>query len=102
MADVPGDRKRGIRSYAAVHGLKAASAVGALFFLLAVVTSALPLFLIKVDVIYRFGVILPDVAFVYLAYSILTHADTKGALRVKKTALMGMLLGLIVFVGGAF
>ena len=102
MADVPGDQKRGIRSYAAVHGLKAASAVGALFFLLAVVTSALPLFVIKVDVFYRFGVVLPAVAFAYLAYSILTHADTKGALRVKKTALMGMLLGLVVFIGGAF
>ena len=101
MADVPGDQKRGIRSYAAVHGLKAASAVGALFFLLAVVTSALPLFVISVDAIYRFGVIIPDVAFVYLAYSILSHADTRGALRVKKNALMGMLLGLIVFVGGA-
>jgi len=101
MADVPGDQKRGIRSYAAVHGLKPASAVGALFFLLAVVTSVLPLFVLKVNVLYKYGVVLPDVAFVYLAYSILSHADTEGALRVKKTALMGMLLGLIVFIGGA-
>jgi geranylgeranylglycerol-phosphate geranylgeranyltransferase len=102
MADVPGDQKRGIRSYAGVHGLKSASAVGALFFLLAVVTSLLPLLLLRVDVFYRYGVILPDIAFVYLAYSILSHADTEGALRVKKTALMGMLLGLVVFIGGAF
>jgi geranylgeranylglycerol-phosphate geranylgeranyltransferase len=102
MADVPGDQKRGIRSYAAVHGLRSASGVGALFFLLAVVTSLLPLLLVSVNFFYKFGVVLPDVAFVYLAYSILSHADTEGALRVKKTALMGMLLGLIVFIGGAF
>ena len=101
MADVPGDQKRGIRSYAAVHGLKQASAVGALFFLLAVVTSVLPLFVLKVNAFYRYGVALPDVAFVYLAYSILSHADTQGALSVKKAALMGMLLGLVVFIGGA-
>ncbi|MDG7020419.1 MAG: UbiA family prenyltransferase [Nitrososphaerota archaeon] len=102
MADVPGDQKRGIRSYAAVHGLRSASLVGALFFLLAVVTSLLPLLLLHVNAFYRFGVVLPDAAFVYLAYSIVTRADAKGALRVKRTALMGMLLGLIVFVGGAF
>jgi geranylgeranylglycerol-phosphate geranylgeranyltransferase len=102
MADVPGDQKRGIRSWAAVHGLRSASVVGALFFLAAVVTSLLPLVLIKVDVFYRFGVVIPDIAFAYLAYSILTHADTQGALSVKKTALLGMLLGLIVFIGGAF
>ena len=102
MADVPGDEKRGVRSYASVHGLRAASLLGAAFFLAAVVTSLLPLLLISVNVFYKVGVVLPDVAFVYLAYSIVTHADVKGALSVKKTALMGMLVGLVVFIGGAF
>jgi geranylgeranylglycerol-phosphate geranylgeranyltransferase len=102
MADVPGDQKRGVRSYASVHGLKAAAALGALFFLGAVVTSLLPLMVIPVSTLYRVGVVLPDAAFVYLAYRILTHADVKGALSVKKTALLGMLVGLIVFIGGAF
>ena len=102
MADVPGDQKRGIRSWAAVHGLRSASVVGALFFVLAVGTSVMPLFILKVNAFYKLGVILPDAAFVYLAYSILAHADIEGALKVKKTALIGMLLGLIVFIGGAF
>jgi geranylgeranylglycerol-phosphate geranylgeranyltransferase len=102
MADVPGDQKRGIRSYAAVHGQRPASVVGALFFLGAVFTSLLPLLVLQVNAIYRFGVLLPDLAFVYLAYGILTHPDAEGALRVKRTALMGMLLGLLVFIGGAF
>jgi geranylgeranylglycerol-phosphate geranylgeranyltransferase len=102
MADVSGDQKRGVRSYASVHGMKPAAALGAAFFLLAVVTSDLPLLLIPVSVFYEVGVVLPDAAFVYLAFRILTHADVKGALSVKKTALMGMLVGLIVFIGGAF
>jgi len=102
MADVEGDKKRGVRSYASVHGLRSAAALGAVFFLLAVVTSLLPLALISVSIFYKVGVVLPDAAFVYLAYSIITHADVKGALSVKRTALMGMLLGLIVFIGGAF
>jgi len=101
MADVPGDQKRGVRSYASVHGLRPAAALGGAFFLLAVVTSALPLMLIPVNVFYKLGVVVPDAAFVYLAYRIVTHADVKGALSVKKTALLGMLVGLIVFIGGA-
>ena len=102
MADVPGDKKRGIRSLAAVHGLRSASLVGAVFFLAAVVTSLLPLALLRVNLFYEFGVVLPDLAFVYLALSILRHADAEGALKVKRSALMGMFLGLIVFIGGAF
>jgi geranylgeranylglycerol-phosphate geranylgeranyltransferase len=101
MADVPGDKERGVRSYASVHGMRAASLLGALFFLAAVVTSVLPLFLITVNDFYRVGVLLPDAAFVYLAYRIVTRPDVARALSVKRAALMGMLLGLIVFVGGA-
>jgi len=101
MADVPGDQKRGVKSYASVHGLKAAAALGALFFLAAVVASLLPLLAIPVSTLYRIGVVLPDAAFAYLAYRIVTHADVKGALSVKKAALSGMLVGLIVFIGGA-
>jgi len=56
---------------------------GALFFLGAVVTSLLPLLAIPVSTLYRIGVVLPDAAFVYLAYRILTHADVKGALSVR-------------------
>jgi geranylgeranylglycerol-phosphate geranylgeranyltransferase len=101
MADVPGDKERGVRSYASVHGMRAASLLGALFFLAAVVTSILPLFLVSVNDFYRVGVLLPDAAFVYLAYRIVTRPDVARALSVKRAALMGMLLGLIVFVGGA-
>jgi geranylgeranylglycerol-phosphate geranylgeranyltransferase len=102
MADVPGDHKRGVRSYASVHGMRAASALGAAFFLAAVVTSILPLVVISVNTFYKLGVVVPDVAFVYLAYRILGHPDVRGALSVKRSALMGMLIGLIVFIGGAF
>ena len=102
MADMAGDEKRGIRSYARVHGLKPASVVGAGFFLAAVVSSLLPLVLLSVSQFYRFGVLIPDVVFVYLAYAVLSVPTAEGALRVKSRALLGMLIGLIVFIGGAF
>jgi geranylgeranylglycerol-phosphate geranylgeranyltransferase len=102
MADTAGDEKRGIRSFARVHGMRSAATVGAGFFLLSVLSSLLPLLLVSVSVFYRFGVIVPDIAFVYLAYAILHKPTAEGALKVKKQALLGMLIGLIVFIGGAF
>jgi geranylgeranylglycerol-phosphate geranylgeranyltransferase len=102
MADVEGDAKRGVNSLARSRGLKSASSVGAAFFLLAVVTSWVPLFLGLANKFYTFGVIAPDAIFVYLAASILAKHDPANAHRVKRIALAGMAVGLVVFVGGAF
>jgi len=102
MADTEGDEKRGIRSYARVHGAKRAAVLGAAFFLAAVVSSLLPLVTIEVGIFYKVGVIVPDLIFAYLAYEILRAPTAKGALKVKSRALLGMLVGLLVFIGGAF
>ncbi len=100
MADTDGDAKRGINSVARSQGLKVASGVGAGFFLLAVLTSLIPVVLKLANQYYTYGVLVPDVMFVYLAASILRGAGPENAYRVKKIALAGMLAGLIVFVGG--
>jgi geranylgeranylglycerol-phosphate geranylgeranyltransferase len=102
MADTVGDEKRGIRSFARMHGLKAAAGVGAGFFLASVVSSLLPLVLLSVSLFYKVGVLVPDLFFIYLAYAILRRPTAEGALKVKTRALLGMLIGLIVFIGGAF
>ncbi len=102
MADVEGDAKRGVNSVARSRGLKAASSVGAAFFLLAAVTSWVPLALGLANGFYTFGVIVPDAVFVCLAASIVTRHDPANAHRVKRIALAGMAVGLIVFVGGAY
>lgn len=102
MADTAGDEKRGIRSIAIVHGMKAAALLGAAFFLLAVATSWLPLVLKLANEFYLIGVTVPDAIFILLAVSILRRHDAKNAYRVKRIALFGMLVGLLVFIGGAF
>jgi len=103
MADTVGDAKRGIRSLAIASGMRAASAAGAAFFIGAVVTSLLPLLLLSsVSLFYRVGVLVPDVIFVYLAYAIVSNPTAERALKVKKRTLVGMLTGLLVFIGGAF
>ncbi len=102
MADTDGDAKRQIRSFPISHGMTAASWLGAVLFLISVVTSLLPVVLGQATVLYRVGVIIPDVLFIYLAGSILRRQTAENALKVKRVALVGMLVGLIVFVGGAF
>ncbi|HME19645.1 MAG TPA: geranylgeranylglycerol-phosphate geranylgeranyltransferase [Nitrososphaerales archaeon] len=100
MADVQGDEKRGINSVARARGMKAAAATGAAFFLLAVVTSWVPLVAGLANLLYTYGVVVPDAIFVYLAASIIRNRDPSNAHRVKGVALLGMLAGLLVFVGG--
>jgi len=101
MADVEGDAKRHVNSLARTRGLGFASGVGALLFLLAVLTSWVPLFLRLAKPLYSYGVIIPDVIFVYLAVAIVVRHDPRSAYRVKRIALAGMTAGLLVFIGGA-
>ena len=102
MADTAGDEKRGVASIARVKGLRAASWVGAAFFIAAVITSWTPLTLRVSNQFYNFGVLVPDAVFVYLAFSILRSPDQQNAHKVKRLALGGMLAGLIVFIAGGF
>jgi len=101
MADVEGDAKREINSIARTRGLGFASRVGALFFLLAVLTSWVPLVTGLANQVYTYGVIIPDVIFAYLAVTIILHYDPQSAYRVKRVALAGMTVGLLVFIWGA-
>jgi geranylgeranylglycerol-phosphate geranylgeranyltransferase len=100
ISDVEGDAKRGVRSVARSRGKGVASVVGGAFFLLAVFTSLLPLLFGLANKIYEFGVVIPDIVFVVLAGSILMNPNQGNAHRVKNWALIGMLAGLIVFIGG--
>lgn len=102
MADVEGDAKRDVNSIARSKGLPYASRVGALFFLLAVSTSWVPLVSGLANELYTFGVVVPDAIFLYLAVAIATRHDPASAYTVKKVALAGMTVGLLVFIGGAF
>jgi len=101
MADVEGDAKREVDSVARGSGLRTASLAGALFFLLAVFTSWVPLITRLANPVYSYAVVAPDVIFIYLAVAILASHEPKSAYRVKRIALAGMTVGLLVFIGGA-
>ena len=100
MADVEGDAQRGINSVARAKGMNAAAATGGAFFLLAVATSWVPLVAGLANVLYTYGVAVPDAIFVLLAVWIARDRRPSNAHRVKQLALLGMLAGLLVFIGG--
>jgi geranylgeranylglycerol-phosphate geranylgeranyltransferase len=102
MADIVGDSKRGVRTLAVSKGLGIASKTGALFFVVAVLLSAIPITLKMVSWLYVPIVLACDLGFLYSAYSIVKDPSPKNALRSKNHALVWMLLGLIAFIAGGF
>ena len=102
ISDVEGDKERDARSIAITKGEKMASRIGALFFLAAVSTSLLPLVLGITGIVYAVLVLVTDAFFIYISAEIIRNHVVEGAIRVKKLALGGMMLGLLAFLfGGA-
>jgi len=102
MADVAGDSNRGVKTLAVARGLRAASYAGAIFFVAAVLLSAIPIALSMVSWLYLPVVLVCDLGFLYSAYSIVKNPSPENALRSKNQALVWMLLGLIAFIAGGF
>jgi geranylgeranylglycerol-phosphate geranylgeranyltransferase len=103
ICDVKGDEIRDVKSVARVLGAESAAKLGALFFLLAILTSLLPIMLGIVGLVYGALVSAPICIFVGLTVKILKDSSAESAYFVKRVALFGMLLGLIAFmVGGYF
>ena len=102
MADIAGDSKRDVRTLAVSRGLGVAAKTGALFFVTAVLLSAIPVSLGLVSWFYVPPVLFCDLGFMYSAYSIIKDPSPKNALRSKNQALVWMLLGLVAFVAGGF
>ncbi|NHV97404.1 MAG: UbiA family prenyltransferase [Thaumarchaeota archaeon] len=103
ICDVKGDEIRDVKSVARVWGAKVAAKVSSTFFILAILTSLLPLMLRIVGLVYGVLVSVPICIFVALTVKILRDSSADSAYLVKRVALLGMLLGLIAFmVGGYF
>lgn len=100
VADVEGDKLRNVRTVAISEGTKTAKQLVALFFVLAVATSALPVvfgLLGKALFVYSGLIIIVDAIFLYLAFKVLNLTDDKESLKLKGVALGGMMLGLIAY-----
>lgn len=100
ISDVEGDEVRGIRSVARVYGPHTAAKVSAILFLAAVLSTALPVVAGEVGPIFAILILLPDGLFIYTSVKILHNYSRQSALAVKKLNLIGMLIGMVVFIAG--
>ncbi|MFI5421673.1 MAG: UbiA family prenyltransferase [Nitrososphaerales archaeon] len=98
ISDIQGDKLRNVRTVASSHGIGIAKKVTALFFVLAVLSSVLPIIfglLGKALPLYLALILLPDAIFLYLAYRALVLKIPGETVRLKTFALGGMMLGLV-------
>lgn len=100
ICDIEGDELRGVKSIARVHGLRFASILGAIMFLMAIVSGWIPFVTGIVGTVYAMLIIAPDLIFIYASIKILKDPSEVNALNVKSISLLGMLIGLIAFLIG--
>ena len=100
MADVEGDRRRGIRTLAVSRGPAGAAPFVLLFYLSAVVLSPLPLLLGEVSLWYLPPVVVADLGFLLTGLLSLRDPSPGRSLRLKRLSLLWMLFGLLAFLLG--
>ena len=101
IADVEGDRRRGIRTVAVSRGLREAALVSALFLISALLLSPLPMLWDIVSTWYLPPVLATDMIILYVSYSLIKRPTRENSLRVKNLILVSMALGLLGFLLGA-
>ncbi|MEM0450521.1 MAG: UbiA family prenyltransferase [Nitrososphaerota archaeon] len=101
IADVEGDRIRGLRTVALSKGERAAALIGASFVLAAVALSPLPYLLGVLGWAYVPVVLVADAGFVWSSASVIRDPSPENARRVKNQYLLWMLVALIAFLLGS-
>lgn len=107
VMDFEGDAARRTRSFPLYLGKRGANAVASLFYILAVVLSFIP-FVFSIDsayyhdYIYLSIVLVTDVMLAYTAVSIISAFDAETLDRFRKISLLGIFIGLVAFLAGAF
>jgi len=107
VMDFEGDAARKTKSFPTYVGKRGANIIAAIFYLVAVALSFIP-FLFNIDdayyldKIYLSIVLLTDAMLVYTSFLILLTTDNKILNKCRKISLLGIFIGLIAFLAGAF
>ena len=101
IADVKGDKIKGIKTLAATLGSYKTSIIATLFFLSAVALSFLPAILNLISLVYIPIVAFSDIGFIYLSLSLMKNHSSEKAKAIKNKILLFMFIGLIAFIAGS-
>jgi geranylgeranylglycerol-phosphate geranylgeranyltransferase len=103
IADVKGDKIKGVKTLAATAGVFKASIAAASFFSIGVALSFIPATLKLVSIIYYAPIVtFSNLGFVYLSFKLIKNPSSEKAKSIKNKILLFMLIGLIAFIAGTY
>jgi len=100
IADIEGDKVKGINTIAVIYGSKVAAVLASVFYLAAVTLSLIPWFLSLTSFMYLPLVTIADVGFIISSFILLRDNTKKNAIKVKRIVLIWMFFGLFAFISG--
>jgi geranylgeranylglycerol-phosphate geranylgeranyltransferase len=100
ISDVEGDEFRDVKSIARIKGSKVAASVGTALFLSAVASSFLPIITNQVGMVYLILIFIPNSLFIYAALKVNRDYSKENAIKIKNLSLIGMIIGMFVFILG--
>jgi geranylgeranylglycerol-phosphate geranylgeranyltransferase len=101
IVDIKGDKFAGVNTVAVVYGASRAADVATLFFLAAVASSIIPVYLGLVSYWYVPFVLVTDVGLIVSSYHIVMDPSRKTTREIKTRILYLMLIGLVGFAAGS-
>jgi geranylgeranylglycerol-phosphate geranylgeranyltransferase len=102
IVDVEGDKSYNIHTLAVAFGGKRAALVAAVFFVLAVCLSPIPLIYNLVSIWFVPFVLVTDLGLVWCSISLLKDPSRDNARKIKKLVLFLFIFGLLSFIAGMF
>jgi len=97
IRDIEGDRRVNVQTLAITIGCRKAAFFAACFFTLAVVLSVCAIRFVDNLLAYLLALLPTDAIFLYASYSIIKSPIVSNAEKIRKSTLMGMLLGITSF-----
>jgi len=106
VMDFTGDKEEGVKSFPRYIGIRKSNIVAACFYIVAVILSLLPFFMIRFEMYYYnyyylFVVLITDIILIVISLQLFFKKDINMKLH-RKTTLIAIFIGLIAFLLGAF
>jgi geranylgeranylglycerol-phosphate geranylgeranyltransferase len=101
IVDIKGDKASGVRTIAATQGARAAAIIASIFYICAVISSIIPVYLEQVSKWYIPFITITDLGLLWGTINILKDPSSKMSRRVKNYVLYFMLSGLLGFSAGS-
>ena len=101
IVDIQGDKAAGIRTIAVTRGATRAADIATLFFIAAVASSVIPVYMNLVSFWYIPFVLTTDIGLIVSSYQIIADSSRETSRKIKTRILYLMIIGLIGFAAGS-